>query len=128
MPAVSAHMTRDVVVLTPDTSVHEALRRLLAHGISGAPVVDARGEVVGMLTGRDVIGAIWDASYHRDLGGPVSACMSREVVVVQEADELLDVIELFLKSPYRRFPVLAGTRLVGLISRRDVLRAIEELW
>lgn len=128
MPTASDYMTREVIVLTPETSVHQALRLLLAHDISGAPVVDAQGEVVGMLTGRDVLGAVFQASYHKDLGGPVSASMSREVLTVDAETDVMDVIELFLKSPFRRFPVLSGTRLVGLISRRDVLRAIQELW
>jgi CBS domain-containing protein len=40
----------------------------------------------------------------------------------------MEVVELFLRSPFRRFPVLSGTRLVGLISRRDVMRAVLQLW
>lgn len=128
MTTVSDYMTRDVIVLAPETSVHAALRLLLAHDISGAPVVDARGEVLGMLTERDVIGAIFHASYHKDLGGPVSASMSRDVQSVDADVDVMDVIALFMQSPFRRFPVMSGTRLVGLISRRDVLRAIEERW
>jgi len=128
MERASDYMTKDVIVLAPEISVHEAMRLLLARDISGAPVVDKRGEVVGMLTGRDVIGAIFNASYHKDLGGPVSDYMSRDVQVVNATADIMEVIELFMKSPFRRFPVMSGTRLVGLISRRDVMRAIEELW
>lgn len=128
MANASDYMTREVVALAPETSVHEAMRRLLASGISGAPVVDSRGDVVGMLTGRDIIGAIFEASYHKDLGGPVTDYMSGDVQTVDAGTDLMEVIEIFMKSPYRRFPVLSGTRLVGVISRRDVLRAIEELW
>jgi len=128
MPTAADYMTRDVIVLAPETGVHDAIRLLLENDISGAPVVDARGEVVGMLTGRDVIGAVFNASYHKDLGGPVSAYMSRDVQAVDAGAEVIEVIELFMKSPFRRFPVMSGTRLVGLISRRDVLRAIQELW
>jgi len=122
------YMTRDVIVLAPETSVHAALRVLLEHDVSGAPVVDARGEVVGMLTGRDVIAALFHASYHKDAGRPVADSMSRDVQTVDERTDVMEVIELFLKSPFRRFPVVSGTRLVGVISRPDVLRAIQELW
>lgn len=128
MATVGDHMTREVITLSPFTSVHDALRLLLANDISGAPVVDSRGEVVGMLTGRDVIGAIFNASYHKDLGGPVAAYMSTDVRSVDAETDVMAVIELFMKSRFRRFPVLEGTRLVGVISRRDVMRAIEELW
>ena len=128
MARVGDFMTSDVIVLAPETNVHDALRVLVAHDISGAPVVDARGEVVGMLTGRDVIVAIFHASYHKDLGQPVAEYMSRTVQTVDAELDVMEVIELFMKSPFRRFPVMSGTRLVGLISRHDVLRAIEELW
>lgn len=128
MATIGDYMTRDVIVLSPRTSVHQALSLLLANDISGAPVVDERGEVVGMLTGRDVLGAIYDASYHQDLGGPVSAYMARDVRSVDVDADVMEVIELFLKTPFRRFPVMRGTRLVGLISRRDVMRAIQRLW
>lgn len=128
MARVGDFMTSDVIVLAPETNVHDALRVLVAHDISGAPVVDARGEVVGMLTGRDVIVAIFHASYHKDLGQPVTEYMSRTVQTVDAEMDVMEVIELFMKSPFRRFPVMSGTRLVGLISRHDVLRAIEELW
>ena len=128
MATAADYMTREVILLSPTTRVHDALRLLLANDISGAPVVDERGEVAGMLTGRDVIGAIFHASYHKDLGGPVEAYMSRDVQTVDAETDVMAVIELFKKSRFRRFPVLAGTRLVGVISRRDVMRAIEELW
>lgn len=128
MTVVADHMTREVITLSPSTTVHAALRLLLANDISGAPVVDDRGEVVGMLTGRDVIGAIFNASYHKDLGGTVADYMSRDVESVDAETEVMAVIERFMRSRFRRFPVLAGTRLVGVISRRDVLRAIEERW
>lgn len=128
MPTVADYMTRRIVTLSPDTSVHAALRLLVAHAISGAPVVDARGEVVGMLTGRDVLGAVFRASYHKDAGGTVADSMSRDVQTVEAEADVTEVIERFLESPYRRFPVLAGTQLVGVISRHDVLRAIEEMW
>ena len=121
-------MTADLVVLSPDEGVHAAMRRLLAADVSGAPVVDERGELVGILTERDLLAAIARASYHKDLGGTVATYMSRDVRTVDAETELLRVVELFLESRFRRFPVLSGTRLVGLISRRDILRAVEALW
>jgi len=128
MATVRDYMTHEVIALAPESSVLEGMRLMLDHDISGAPVVDSRGEIVGMFTGRDALGAIFDASYHKDLGGPVSAFMSRSVQVVDVTTEVMEAIELLLKSPHRTFPVLSGTRLVGVISRCDVIRAIRELW
>lgn len=122
------YMARKVIALQPEMSVHHAMRLLLDNDITGAPVIDERGNLVGILTERDIIGAIFRASYHKDLGGRVDEYMVRDVQTIEAGMDIMGVVELFNKSPYRRFPVLDGTRVVGLLSRRDILRAIEELW
>lgn len=128
MPRAKDVMITDLVVLRPETSVHEAMTLLMSSDISGAPVVDAHGSVVGILTEKDCLRAIFRASYNQEPGGNVADYMSREVRTIQAETDLLEVIELFLRGPYRRFPVLAGTRLVGQISRHDILRAVEAMW
>ena len=128
MATVSDYMVTDMVTLSPDMSVHAARHLLVAHKISGAPVVDERGNLVGMLTERDIIGAVFRATYYHDPGSRVADCMTVEVETIEAETEVEEAAELFLKSRLRRFPVVSKTRMVGLISRRDVLRAIEELW
>ncbi len=128
MPLARDVMVTDLVVLRPETSVHEAMTLLMSSGISGAPVVDAHGSVVGILTEKDCLRAIFPASYYQEPGGSVADYMSRQVRTIQAETDILEVIGLFLRGPYRRFPVLAGTRLVGQISRHDVLRAVEAMW
>ena len=128
MPSVSDYMVTDPVTLSPDMSVHDARRLLVEHEISGAPVVDERGRLAGIFTERDIIGAIFRASYYQDPGSSVGACMTREVETLEAGADIQEAAELFLKSRFRRFPVLSDNRMVGLISRRDVLRAIEDMW
>lgn len=128
MPRAKDFMTTDLVVLRPETSVHAAMKLLMESEISGAPVVDARGSVVGILTEKDCLRAIFCASYHQEPGGSVADYMSRQVHTIDAEMDLLEVIELFLRGPYRRFPVLAGTRLVGQLSRHDILHAVEAMW
>ena len=128
MPTVSNYMVTDPVTLSPGMSVHTARHLLVAHEISGAPVLDERGSLVGILTERDIIGAVFRASYHHDPGSRVADCMTREVETIEAETDVEEAAELFLKSRFRRFPVLSQTRMVGMISRRDVLRAIEDLW
>lgn len=117
-------MTRQLVVARPAMSVHEALGLLIDHGVSGLPVVDDRGGIVGVLTERDCLRVAYEASYHQDPGKTVGEVMTREVVTLSADTEVAVAQERFLKSPYRRFPVLDGTRLVGQLSRRDLLRAL----
>jgi CBS domain-containing protein len=122
------YMATDLVLLAPDTDLHQAMRALLERNISGAPVVDAAGNLVGLLSEKDCFRAAFTATYHREPGGRVSEYMSRRVETIDADMEIIDVVELFLRSPYRRFPVVEKHRLVGLLTRRDALRALEALW
>ena len=128
MPAARDFMVTDLVVLSPEMKVHEAMGLFLANDISGAPVIDAHGSVVGMLTERDCLQVIYAASYHKEPGGSVAESMATEIQTIEADADLLHVIEIFLRSRFRRFPVLDGTRLVGQISRRDILRAVMDRW
>jgi CBS domain-containing protein len=121
-------MSTDLIVFTPDMDIHRAIKALLEHRISGAPVVDGQGILVGILTKKDCFKIAFSASYHKEWGGRVSEFMSAEVETIDAEADIVEVAELFLKSRYRRFPVMKNGRLVGVISRHDVLRALEELW
>lgn len=120
-------MTRNPITLAPDEDVIEAMKTMLEHEISGAPVVDGRGNLVGLLTQRDCLTVAYRASYHGQLAGRVSEFMTTEVETIPAGMPLVEVIERFYQSPHRRFPVMEGNQLVGQISRRDVLRAVLEL-
>lgn len=116
-------MTRELVTLSPELDVLAAMRLLLEHRISGAPVVDARGNLVGMLTQRDCLRVAYAASYHHEPAGAVSRYMSQPVETIPADLDLVEVIGVFLRSRYRRFPVLEDNRAVGIVSRRDALAA-----
>lgn len=128
MPTARDVMTTELVVLSPEMSVHEAMKLFLANRISGAPVVGPHGALVGILTERDCLQVIYRASYFKDPGGTVADHMVRDVVTVDADETVMGVIERFLASPYRRFPVVDGNRLVGLVSRREILRSVIDLW
>jgi CBS domain-containing protein len=122
------YMSSKLITLAPDMDIHGAMRLLLSNRISGAPVIDAEGNLVGILSKKDCLKVAFNASYHQEWGGRVSEYMSREVQTVEAETDVVEVAERFLKGPFRRFPVMSGNRLVGQISRHDVLRALEELW
>jgi len=122
------YMSTRLSTLEPQMDVLEAMQRLLDEGISGAPVVDSRGNLLGILTQRDCLGVAVQAAYHQEPAGPVSKYMTQNVDTMPASASLVEVIEAFRQSRYRRFPVMEGNRLVGQISRRDILRAILELW
>jgi CBS domain-containing protein len=124
---VRDYMTGKLVTFKPDLDVLDAIHELVKHRIAGAPVVNDHGELVGMLSELDCLKVALNAGYYGDWGGPVSDYMSTDVHTVDSEMNIVDLAQKFLSSNFRRFPVLHGNRLVGQISRRDVLRALGEL-
>lgn len=122
------YMTRKLVTFTPDMDIHRAIGALLGAQVSGGPVLDEAGGIVGMLSIKDCLGIAFEASYHQAPGGRVAEFMSETVETIDADTDIVEVAEIFMKSRYRRFPVIAEGRLVGQISRYDVLRALADLW
>ncbi len=127
-PTAKDYMTTEVVSVTPDTDIHQAMRLLLRERISGAPVIDGTGDLVGVLSLKDCLRIAYSTSYHKDHGGPVSDFMSAGAETIDADTDIVEVAEIFLNSRFHRYPVVADGRMVGLISRYDVLKALEELW
>lgn len=121
-------MSRRVVTFRPEMDLREAIDLLLRHKISGAPVVDRDGRLVGILSKRDCLKIAFKSSYHQEQAGPVSAYMTPDVKTVAPDDPLVSVAERFLATTFRRYPVVDGGRVVGVISRHDVLKALAALW
>ncbi len=118
-------MTKKLTCLSEDDLVYDAVRKLLARKISGAPVIDSRRRLVGVLSEKDCIRAAMRA-YHDGLPSPnVGQVMTREPVSVKEETNVVTIAHLFATSPFRRIPVVReGDVLIGQISRRDLLKAV----
>ncbi len=126
---VTKFMATDLITFSPSTDIREAIEVILKNRISGAPVVDAQKNLIGMLSESDCIKTILDGPYNNLPGGngTVADFMSRKVVTIDAKKSILDLAYEFTTSPYRRFPVVDNGRLVGQISRSDVLRAIVKM-
>jgi CBS domain-containing protein len=121
---VRDYMTTDLLTVTPQTEITQVVRLMIDRDVSGVLVVDASGKLIGVVTERDCIAVAAAAGYYDDWGGPVEDFMSTAVETVAPDDNLADIATRMTSSPYRRFPVVEQGRLVGLISRREVLRAM----
>lgn len=124
---VKDYMVGDHLAFKSDTNLLKAVHTLLKHGLSGAPVVDDNSRLIGFLSEKDCLKAALDASYFRREEGTVQDFMSRDVTSISGDASLIDAIQLFLSKHYRCLPVCEGSRLVGQISRRDILRGLEKV-
>jgi predicted transcriptional regulator len=125
--SVREFMSASLVTFSPDTSIFEAIRKLVRAGVSGAPVVDQLSNIIGILSEKDCMKVALNAAYHDEMGGKVEDFMSRSPVTVEADTSILEVAQMFFTSPYKRYPVVHNQRLVGQISRSDVLKAIDSL-
>ncbi len=126
--AVKDYMSASLVSFSPDMDILKAISLLVEHGISGGPVLDKQGNLVGELSEGDCLKVALQTSYHSESAGTVAEYMHTETKTVDADTNIADIAEMFLRDGYRRYPVMKDNRLVGQISRHDVLRALESLW
>ena len=124
---VKDYMVGDHLAFSPNTDLLKAVHLLLQRGLSGAPVVDENQRLVGFLSEKDCLKAALDASYFRRDEGTVEDFMSRDVTSISASASLIDAIELFLSKNYRSLPVVEGSRLIGQLSRHDILKGLEKV-
>ncbi len=116
-------MTTEVESISPEATVQQAAELLAENEVSGLPVVDCEGHLVGMITEYDLLKLVYEPHLIDD---PVADHMTSEVVSVHADDALTDLADLFLSSRVRRVPVLAGDRFVGIVSRHDLIRFVRK--
>lgn len=120
-------MRRKLVTVPPDMSVMDAVALLLKHEISGAPVLDGDGTLVGIMSELDCVKHISDAAMNRVPPKRVRDLMTAEVETVSPETTLLTLVHIFSERRFRRVPVVdAAGRLLGQISRRDLMRALHD--
>ncbi|PIE25117.1 MAG: CBS domain-containing protein [Neptuniibacter caesariensis] len=121
------YMCEGLITFTPETDLFEAINTLLEYRITGAPVVNKEGCLIGQMSEVDCLKAILTLTYHEEeMGGLVGAYMSEEVHTIEHDADIIKVAEEFIHNKRRRLPVVKEGKLIGQISRRDVLRAVEQ--
>jgi CBS domain-containing protein len=116
-------MRTDLVTVHGDTPLRQAIELLVANRISGLPVVDSAGNLVGIFTEKDAMRLLYEES---GVMRTVSDLMVREPRAFQQDAPLAEVCDCLMANHFRRVPILAGKKLVGLISRADLMPAILE--
>lgn len=125
---VKEYMTRQLITFKPKQSIDEVVSILIYKGISGGPVVDDSNNLVGIISEGDCLKQIIRGKYNNSptLNGLVEDHMVTEVKTLKPDNTILEATAAFLEERIRRFPVLDNGKLIGQISQRDVMKAIED--
>jgi CBS domain-containing protein len=113
-------MTQRVCTTRPETSVQEVAQLLSSRRISGAPVVDAQGRILGIVTESDIISKV-----DRE-GLSVADIMSRELITVAEDTPVGEIASLLTERKIKRVPVVHNGKIVGIVSRADIVHAVAQ--
>jgi len=125
---VRDHMATRLVLIEAEMEISRATAILIKNDVSGAPVVNTLGQLVGILTERDCIEVALQAEYYGMPGGLVRDVMTPDPESVSPDDNIFELANRLIQKKYRRYPVVEDGELVGLISRRDVMRAFGRLY
>lgn len=122
---VSDIMTTQLVLFTPEQSIHDVMQAFIKYRISGGPVVDEKGKLIGVISEADCMKEISDSRYFNMpiLDKSVGHFMTENVDTIESTLSVFDAAAKFSKSSRRRYPVLEKGRLVGQVSRKDIVIA-----
>lgn len=126
---VKDYMTTNLITFREDQSVLEVMQTLIDNKISGAPVVNEKNELLGIISDSDCMKEISESRYfNMPIGDDkVGEYMETEVSTISKDANIFDCASLFYKHDCRRFPVLENGKLIGQISRKDILCAALEI-
>jgi CBS domain-containing protein len=128
LPKISEFMDTVVPSLAPDTGIIKAVDYLLRHRVTGAPVVDAGGKLLGIITETDLLRLVTEGIQGEPpASATVSEYMTKDVVTVPPSVDIYYVAGIFANNKFRRLPVVEGGKVIGAITRYDLLRIIRTL-
>jgi len=128
MPKIREYMDAVVPTLSPETRIMSAVDFLLRHRVTGAPVVDADGKLVGIITETDLLRLVTEGVQGEPpVDATVAEYMTTDVITVSPTVDIYYIAGMFLANKFRRLPVVENGKIVGAITRFDLLRVIRTL-
>ncbi|MFY0601203.1 MAG: CBS domain-containing protein [Cyclobacteriaceae bacterium] len=126
---VSDYMSSKLITFHPDQHMDQVIDKLLKNRISGAPVVNDDGDLVGVISEGDCMKEVVRGKYNNmpNLSGAVADHMSKNVISISPDMNIFDAANQFLEKRIRRFPVVSYGKLLGQISQKDIMRAVHNL-
>ncbi len=117
-------MKTDLISVTKDTEIYEAIRIMVENNITGLPVLNDDRTIAGIVTEKDVLRLLYDTG---NRAGNVEDYMTQEVASFDQNDSLIDITESFISNHFRRVPITDNGKVTGIISRKDIIAYILKL-
>ncbi|MGA1823675.1 MAG: HPP family protein [bacterium] len=121
MIPIKSIMTNHVISIKEDTQIYKAIDALVNNNISGLPVLSDDGSLLGIVTEKDIMTYMLTADV-KDMTKPVAEIMVRDVVSFNEDDDVAKVFKCLMENAFRRAPILSEGKVVGIVSRRNIIK------
>lgn len=118
-------MTTEVVAVAPDMRLNDVVKLMLRRRISGLPVVDENGCLLGIITEHDLVNCLMSGNAPRTI---VADVMEKRVETYSPDMPVVEIVNDFAARHIRRVPVVVGGKVVGIISRRDIIREMDRIY
>ena len=122
MVKASEVMSGSVLIATPDMTLSDVIKLLVKNNVTGLPVVDDDMNLLGVVTEKDILKVL----YNKEKRKSVQDLMSKNVVSFDENEDLIKIFKCLVENSFRRVPVTSSGKLVGVISRSDIIRFLHE--
>ena len=118
-------MTKNLILFRPKQSIHDVMKAFIKYKISGGPVVNKYGDLMGIISEADCMKEISESRYFNMpiLDKSVYHFMTKDVETIEANNSVFDAASTFFRTKRRRFPVLDNKKLVGQVSRKDIVIA-----
>lgn len=123
---VEDYMDFDPHAISQSTNVRDVIGNLLQQGIPGAPVIDDNEQVIGFVSEQDCIAEMLNDAFYCEEPGLVSTVMNTDVTSVSPQTTIVEIAQSMLKNQHKHYPVVDNGKLVGVISRSRILKALLE--
>ena len=112
-------MTKDVITISPDVTLKDAIELLLEKKISGMPVVDKKGKMIGIISEKDILNFAFSGNLSIT---KVSEAMSKNIISFPPNEDVDSIALTISENQFRRVPIIQEGKVVGIVSRRDIIR------
>lgn len=119
-------MTTQVICIHKDTPIYEAIDLMVTNSITGIPVIENDSMLVGILSEQDVLRLFH--THEKEKNKAVSEFMTQPAIHFEEYECIGDICSCMMQNSIRRVPITSNGKVVGVISRSDILRQIVNLW